>query len=49
MCRATFYNMLRAAKGPRVMRVGQRTMISIEAAEEWRREREAEAAAEKAA
>ena len=30
--------------GPRVMRVGKRTLISREAAEDWRREREAESA-----
>jgi predicted DNA-binding transcriptional regulator AlpA len=40
-CRASFYNMLKRDEGPRVMKVGGRTLISHEAATEWRREREA--------
>ncbi len=38
----TFFKMQRAGTGPRVMRVGHRTLISIEAADAWRRAREEE-------
>jgi hypothetical protein len=40
ICRASFYNYQRAGVGPRIMRVGSRRIISVEAAEDWRRERE---------
>jgi hypothetical protein len=43
ICRASYYNMKKAGKGPREMRVGSRVLISQEAAAEWRRAREAEA------
>ncbi len=36
ICRATFYNLRKVGRGPRVMRVGGRTLISVEAATEWR-------------
>jgi len=36
--RAHFYNLLKAGKGPRVMRAGSRVLISEEAAADWRRE-----------
>jgi hypothetical protein len=35
-----FYKMLRRGEGPDVMKVGVRTLISVEAANKWRRERE---------
>ena len=35
-----FYKMQRGGWAPRVMKVGHRTLISIEAAEKWRRARE---------
>ena len=38
-----FFKMRRQGWGPAVMRVGTRTLISFEAAERWRREREAAA------
>jgi hypothetical protein len=38
-----FYKMQREGWGPTVMHVGSRTLISHEAAEKWRREREAAA------
>jgi predicted DNA-binding transcriptional regulator AlpA len=38
--RAALYNAIKAKHGPRLMRVGNRVMISREAAEAWRRERE---------
>ncbi len=44
ICRATLYNLWKSGKGPRVMRVGRRRLISDEAAADWRREMEAEAA-----
>ena len=39
-----FYKLKRQSQGPRLMKVGARTLISLEAAAEWRREREAAAA-----
>lgn len=41
--RAHFFNLKKAGKGPREMKVGARVLISREAAEQWRRDREAEA------
>jgi predicted DNA-binding transcriptional regulator AlpA len=42
--RATFYNLQKVGQAPRVMKVGSRTLISVEAAEQWRRELERVAA-----
>jgi len=44
-----FYKMKREGWGPATMKVGSRTLISHEAAADWRREREEAAAAEAAA
>jgi hypothetical protein len=44
-----YFKMQREGWGPRVMRVGARTLISHEAAAEWRRSREEAAAKEAAA
>jgi predicted DNA-binding transcriptional regulator AlpA len=49
ICRATFYNLLKAGKAPRIMRVGSRVRISAVADEAWQRDREAEAVAGRAA
>ena len=38
--RALLYKLLRDGRGPRIMKVGRRTLISREAAEEWRRRME---------
>ncbi len=38
--RGLFYNLQRGGRGPRVMKVGSRTLISREAVEEWRRRME---------
>jgi hypothetical protein len=38
----TYFRMQRAGFGPVTMKVGGRTLISVEAAAAWRREREAE-------
>jgi len=38
--RASFYNRLRDGTGPRIMKVGGRTLISQEAAAAWRRQME---------
>jgi predicted DNA-binding transcriptional regulator AlpA len=38
--RSAFYNSLKNGTGPRLMRLGTRILISREAAEAWRRERE---------
>ena len=40
ICVETYFRMQRAGIGPAVMKVGSRTMISVEAAAAWRRERE---------
>jgi hypothetical protein len=40
-----FYKMQRQGWGPAVMKVGTRTLISVESAAAWRREREAATAA----
>ncbi len=44
--RASLYNYWRDGCGPAAMRVGARRLISAEAAEKWRRERERAAKAE---
>lgn len=41
-----FYKLKRQGQAPRLMKVGARTLISMEAAKEWRIAREAEAKAE---
>ena len=38
--RAHFYNEKKRGRGPTVMKVGKRTLISAEAAAEWRRRME---------
>ncbi len=38
--RGLFYNMLREGRGPHVIKAGRRTLISHEAAAEWRRRME---------
>jgi hypothetical protein len=40
----TFYKLVRNGEGPRLMRIGARTLISAEAAAEFRRQREGIAA-----
>ena len=42
ICRATFYNLVKVDRGPVLMRVGSRVLISREAAEQWRRKMEAD-------
>lgn len=39
--RAKLYRMMKAGEGPRIMKVGRKTIISKEAADEWRRNIEA--------
>jgi hypothetical protein len=43
--RASFYNYVKAGHGPRLMKVGGRTLISVEAAADWRRGMEAKTVA----
>ena len=38
--RGTFYKLLGSGRGPRIIKAGRRTLISHEAAEEWRRRME---------
>lgn len=42
------HEMIKAGNGPRLMRVGRRVLISMEAAADWRREMEARTAAQAA-
>ena len=43
MSEAFFHKLVSEKRGPKLMKVGARTMISVEAAAAWRRERECEA------
>lgn len=43
--RATFYRLLRDGRGPKTSRLGERLMISKQAAAEWRAQLEAATAA----
>jgi hypothetical protein len=47
LSRSALYKMWAAGTGPRIMRAGSKVLISIEAAGDWRRAREAEATAAK--
>ena len=38
--RAGFYNLIKSGKGPRLMKIGARRLISCESAAEWRRRME---------
>ena len=40
--RGTFYQLLKEGGAPRIFKVGRRTLISREAAADWRRAREAD-------
>lgn len=44
--RTHFYELIKQGKAPRLMKVGRRTLISQEAAADWRRRIEAETAGE---
>ncbi|WP_212566890.1 hypothetical protein [Aromatoleum tolulyticum] len=35
-----FYKLMKSGHGPRIMKVGTRTLISVEAAADWRRQME---------
>lgn len=48
LSRAHFYNLLRDGKAPKVMYVGRRTLVSREAAAEWRKRMESESQPEAA-
>ena len=41
--RAFFYILQRKGNGPRLMRVGRRTLVATEAAADWRRKMESDA------
>jgi predicted DNA-binding transcriptional regulator AlpA len=43
--RAMFYKLLKLGQGPRLMKVGARTLISDEAAADWRRQCEQQSSA----
>lgn len=40
--RAFFYKLVNEGKGPRLMKIGRRTLISAEAAADWRAQMEAQ-------
>ncbi len=42
--RAFFYNLVKCKKGPRIMKLGKRTLISRESGADWRRQIEQETA-----
>ncbi len=42
--RARFYEMINQGVGPRILKCGSRTLVSVEAAAEWRRSMEKAAA-----
>lgn len=44
--RAHLYDLIKAGNGPRVMKVGRRTLISAEAAADWRKQMEVGSAQE---
>ncbi len=48
LSRSSFYNLVKAGTAPRLMKVGTRTLISREAAIDWRRDREADSKSEAA-
>ena len=39
--RVLFYKLLKEGNGPRLMKVGRRTMVTAEAAADWRKQMEA--------
>ena len=41
ICRASFYNLLKTGRGPRVLKIGSRTVVTAEADDDWRRTAEA--------
>jgi hypothetical protein len=49
ICRGTFYNLIKHGRGPRIMKVGARTIVTDEAAADWRARMEAETVGEAAA
>jgi len=49
LSRRKLYYMLEAGEGPRIMKCGRRTLISVESAQRWRRARERAAAASRPA
>lgn len=44
--RTHFYELVKQGKGPRLLRVGRRTLVSQEAAADWRRRMEEETASQ---
>jgi len=40
LCRASLYKLWHKGIGPRVIKIGRKNLITVEAAEQWRRERE---------
>ena len=42
LSRAMFYKLLREGRGPKAVKLGRKTLVSGEAAQEWRRQLERE-------
>lgn len=47
--RGTFYNLLKDGRGPVIMKIGARTLVSEEAATAWRRRMESDTSTNQAA
>jgi hypothetical protein len=44
MCRASYYNLARCGSGPATIKIGRKTIITLEAVAAWRKKMEASAA-----
>ena len=44
ICKGLFYELLKQGKGPRITKVGRRTLISPEAEQDWRQQMESQTA-----
>jgi excisionase family DNA binding protein len=45
IARSTFYRLLHEGRGPSLIHIGKRTLISVDAVDQWRRRMETEQAA----
>jgi hypothetical protein len=44
ICRATYYNLRKSGRGPKIIKIGAKTIITDENAAEWRARMQAETA-----
>lgn len=47
--RPMFYKLRKQGRGPKIMKIGDRTLISVEAADTWRKEMEGSSTGDEAA